>query len=302
MRHIIVCRIIAVDLTHLIGIQPSGRNQKLVVILSPVTHKMHIRNSLPSNRSSVFGDDYLKLPRSPSKKWERARKILRTPSMSEELSLFVVPPRFVHRWPSLWKIDLARLVDQKKARHRILIQANEMFMKRQQPSDVIANPVLPTAYFPQEIGPPRQGTKLKGKLPNVEPNIFRRVLECKQTSVIRNLAETASIAAFNRSRCRARIKVSLQVSDPLREDSHLLAKLVNVAADGDVLQSLFHPTHEQINLADPLPLGRLRGRTVLQVFPLLPRFRNGGLKRCGVPAAIPRLPDPTSLAPRARWR
>jgi hypothetical protein len=40
--------------------QPSGRDQKLVVILSPVTHKVHIRNSLPSDRTSVFGDDYLK--------------------------------------------------------------------------------------------------------------------------------------------------------------------------------------------------------------------------------------------------
>jgi len=45
------------------GLQPSGRDEELVVALSPVTDKMHMGNSVPSYGPCVFSDYYLKLSR-----------------------------------------------------------------------------------------------------------------------------------------------------------------------------------------------------------------------------------------------
>lgn len=42
-------------------IQPTGGNKELVMSLSPITHKVHVGNTIPRNGSGMFGHDHLKL-------------------------------------------------------------------------------------------------------------------------------------------------------------------------------------------------------------------------------------------------
>ena len=50
-------------LTALSGLQPSGRDEKFVMAMAPVTHEMHVGNSIPSDGPSVFSHNHLKLSR-----------------------------------------------------------------------------------------------------------------------------------------------------------------------------------------------------------------------------------------------
>jgi hypothetical protein len=56
------------ELLSIFGVQPSRRDEKLVVPLTPVTHKMYMGNSIPSDGTCMFGYDYLKLARDGVKK------------------------------------------------------------------------------------------------------------------------------------------------------------------------------------------------------------------------------------------
>jgi len=66
-----------------------------------------------------------------------------------------------------------------------LIQTNKMFMQSQQAGNVVSDPILSATNFPKEISPPGKRLKLEGKLASIEADIFSRVFELQEASVVR---------------------------------------------------------------------------------------------------------------------
>ena len=67
-----------------------------------------------------------------------------------------------------------------------MIQTDKMFMQSQQAGDMVAHPILTAADFPKEISPPGKRLKLEGKLASIEADIFSRMFELQEASVVRD--------------------------------------------------------------------------------------------------------------------
>lgn len=119
---------------------------------SPILDEMHVGRTLPSDRSSMLGDDDLEPSVNGIK--ERTQRVKHTvDAIDIRCSVWFARRhrRLVDRRPSLRKIDLARLIDDEESRDRILDETSEMLMEREQAGDMIAHPVLSAAYLPEKV-------------------------------------------------------------------------------------------------------------------------------------------------------